>query len=63
MNKIQFDLNKVWKMYFDGASSKEGSGDDILFISPTKDYFSFSYKLNYETTNNVVEYEALVLGP
>ena len=26
----------VWKMYFDGACSKEGSGAGIVFISPTK---------------------------
>jgi len=49
-------------MYFDGDSSMEGSGARILFISPSKESFSFSYKLNYETTNNVDEYEALILG-
>ena len=28
--------NLVWKMFFDGACSKEGSGVGIVFISPTK---------------------------
>jgi hypothetical protein len=28
--------NFVWKMFFDGACSKESSGDRIVFISPTK---------------------------
>ena len=26
----------VWNMYFDGSCSKEGSGDGIVFISPSK---------------------------
>jgi hypothetical protein len=35
----------VWKMYFDGACSKEGSGAGIVFISPTKEVIPMSYKL------------------
>jgi ribonuclease HI len=52
----------VWKMFFDGASSKESSGDGMDFISPTQEIISLSYKLEFENTNNVAEYEALVLG-
>jgi hypothetical protein len=52
----------VWKMYFDGASSKEGSGAGIVFISPTKEVIPMSYKLEFDTTNNISEYEALLLG-
>lgn len=62
INKAPIDPNKVWKIYFDGTSSKDGSRDGIHFISPTKHSFSFSYKLNYETTNNVAEYKTLILG-
>jgi hypothetical protein len=29
--------NFVWKMYFDGACSREGFGVGIVFISPTKE--------------------------
>jgi hypothetical protein len=54
--------NKVWKMYFDGSSSKEGYGAGILLISPSQEVITLSYKLEFETTNNIVEYEALVLG-
>ena len=53
---------KVWKMYFDGSLSQEGSGAGILLISPSKEVTTLSYKLEFETTNNIVEYEALVLG-
>jgi ribonuclease HI len=52
----------VWKMFFDGASSKEGVGAGVIFVSPTQETISLSYKLEFETTNNVAEYEALVLG-
>jgi ribonuclease HI len=49
-------------MYFDGSSSKEGSGAGILLISPSQEVITLSYKLEFETTNNIAEYEALVLG-
>ena len=49
-------------MYFDGSSSKEGSSARILLISPSEEVITLSYKLEFETTNNIAEYEALVLG-
>jgi ribonuclease HI len=49
-------------MFFDGASSREGAGVGIIFVSPTQETISLSYKLEFEATNNVVEYEALTLG-
>jgi hypothetical protein len=55
-------LNKVWKMYFDGSPSKYGSGACILLISPSEEVITLSYKLEFETTNNIDEYASLVLG-
>jgi ribonuclease HI len=49
----------IWRS---GSSSKEGSGAGILLISPSEEVITLSYKLEFETTNNIVEYEALVLG-
>jgi ribonuclease HI len=49
-------------MFFDGASSREGAGAGVFFVSPSQETISLSYKLEFETTNNVAEYEALVLG-
>jgi ribonuclease HI len=49
-------------MFFDGASSSEGVGAGVVFMSPSQETISLSYKLEFETTNNVAEYEALVLG-
>jgi hypothetical protein len=55
-------ISSVWKMLFDGASSKEGAGVGVVFVSPAQENTSLSYKLKFEATNNVAEYEALFLG-
>jgi ribonuclease HI len=49
-------------MFFDGASSSTGAGAGVVFISPSQETISLSCKLEFEVTNNVAEYEALVLG-
>ena len=52
----------LWQMYFDGASSKEGAGAGVLLISAGGEVISLMYKLEFKTTNNTAEYEALILG-
>jgi ribonuclease HI len=47
---------------FDGTFSKEEDGACVVLISSTKKEICFSYKTKFEATNNVVEYEALILG-
>jgi ribonuclease HI len=57
--------NGLWKMYFDGASSSEGAGAGIFLIAPEGKFtVPFSYRLQWDIdyTNNVCEYEALILG-
>lgn len=49
-------------MYFNGASSQEGSGAGVVLISPTLQVVTLSYKLQFVTTNNTAEYEAFILG-
>ena len=56
------EKNGVWKMVFYGAYSKEGVGAGIVLISPTQKKIHLSCKLEFEAKNNVVEYEALILG-
>jgi len=50
-------------MDFDGEVSEEGVGAGV-WILDTKSGKSknYSYKLFFQCTNNVVEYEALILG-
>jgi ribonuclease HI len=50
------------KCFFDGASSRESDGAGVVLVFPFQEIISLSYKLEFETTNNVAEYEALVLG-
>ena len=56
------DCNDIWQMFFDGAYSKEGNGAGVIFISPSGKTSKFSFLLNFECTNNIVEYEALIIG-
>ena len=54
--------DELWQMYFDGSSSKEGVGAGVVLISPGGELVSLMYKLEFVTTNNTAEYEALLLG-
>jgi hypothetical protein len=55
----------IWKMFFDGASSYLRARAGVLVIAPDDQFvIPFSYRLqwNIDCTNNVCEYEALVLS-
>jgi hypothetical protein len=52
----------MWHMHFDGACSSEGNGVGIVLYSPIGKIHNFSYRLEFACTNNVTEFEALVLG-
>jgi hypothetical protein len=54
--------NKAWNMIFDGAVSKEGEGVGVWISPPKVSTKLCSYKLVFECTNNMAEYEALILG-
>jgi hypothetical protein len=60
--EVLLSITPIWKMFFDGACSREGAGAGVFFVSPAQETISLSYKLEFEATNNVAEYEALVLG-
>ena len=55
-------IDEVWKMCFDGAHSKAGMGAGIVIISPSNKIYNFAFKLEFEASNNVAKYEALLLG-
>jgi ribonuclease HI len=54
--------NEMWNMSFDGAVSKEGAGAGVWISPPKVGTKLCSYKLTFDCTNNMVEYEALILG-
>ena len=49
-------------MFFDGANTQASVVASVVLISPSKETIHFPYKLDFKTTNNIVEYEALLLG-
>jgi hypothetical protein len=54
--------NSVWKMFFDGSCSKDGFGAGIVLISSSKEVIPLPYKLAFDRTSNISEYESLLLG-
>ncbi|HEX4849369.1 MAG TPA: ribonuclease HI family protein, partial [Puia sp.] len=58
----ELDQQGLWTMFFDGACAKEGSGAGVIFLSPTGKLLKFSFLLRFDCTNNIAEYEALLLG-
>ena len=49
-------------MHFDGAKSRHGAGAGIILVSPVGEETLHSFCLEFDCTNNVAEYEALLLG-
>ena len=52
----------IWKLYFDGASNALGHRIGAVLISPEGEYYPFTAKLNFDSTNNVAKYEACIMG-
>ncbi len=49
-------------MFFDWANARATTGEIVVLISPSKEVVHLSYKLDFQKTNNIAEYEALLLG-
>jgi len=61
INKI-VDKPLFWSLYFDGSKSNEGAGAGCILVSPEGEKTMLSCRLEFECTNNIVEYEALIQG-
>ena len=55
-------VDEIWKMNFDGTHSRSGKGAGVVITSPRGQVFNFSFRMEFEATNNVAECEALLLG-
>ena len=51
-----------WRVYVDGAANQRRFGVGLVLISPKKITIEKSLRLNFSTTINKAEYEALLLG-
>ncbi|GAA0158060.1 hypothetical protein LIER_15181 [Lithospermum erythrorhizon] len=51
-----------WQMYFNGAAYQEDVEARVVFIMPQQDLLPYSFSLSHKCSNNVAEYQALILG-
>ncbi|XP_075095392.1 uncharacterized protein LOC142173674 [Nicotiana tabacum] len=56
------EIQPPWKMYFDGVAHREGAGAGIVFITSQGEVFPYSFTRTQWCSNNVAEYQALILG-
>ncbi|XP_074291014.1 uncharacterized protein LOC141617755 [Silene latifolia] len=49
-------------MYFDGAARRDGAGAGVVFLSPEGHVLPYFFVLTELCSNNVSEYQALILG-
>ncbi|XP_071923149.1 uncharacterized protein [Coffea arabica] len=57
-----FMVEFSWSMYFDGAAHRDGVGAGVIFYTPEADILSYSFTLTRRCSNNMAEYQALILG-
>lgn len=53
---------ETWVVYVDGSSANRKSGVGIALASPDGEKFQYAIKLDFITTNNEAEYEAVLAG-
>jgi len=53
---------RKWTLFFDGFSNALGHGIGAVLISPEKQHIPITARLCFDCTNNIVEYEACVMG-
>ena len=51
-----------WKLYFDEASNALGQVIRAVLVTSKGEYCPFTTKLDFNYTNNVVEYEACIIS-
>ncbi|KAL0405691.1 UNVERIFIED_CONTAM: hypothetical protein Slati_3883000 [Sesamum latifolium] len=59
---LVIEITPPWKMYFDGASHKEGAGAGVVFVTSEGEVLPYSFTLTQNCSNNMAEYQALILG-
>ena len=51
-----------WNIYTDESSNRQAGGVGVVLISPEEDRVECMIRLEFHTTNNEAEYEALIAG-
>ncbi|XP_027158277.1 uncharacterized protein LOC113759899 [Coffea eugenioides] len=56
-----FMVESPWSLYFDGAAHRDGVGAGVVFYTLETDILPYSFTLTRRYSNNVAEYQALIL--
>lgn len=51
----------IWGLVFDGAVNAYGHGIWVVIISPRGSHTPFTVRVDFDCTNNIIEYEACIL--
>jgi ribonuclease HI len=51
-----------WMLFFDGSASMQGGSAGVVLIDPSGDQVKYMVHLEFKATNNMAEYEALIVG-
>ena len=58
----EVENRKKWIVHVDGSSTQFAGGIGVVLLSPEGDKLKHKVRLQYQTTNNEAEYEALLKG-
>jgi len=53
---------QIWTLYTDGAWGNLGAGASAVLIAPSSLPTKYAATLEFKATNNIAEYEGLILG-
>jgi hypothetical protein len=53
---------EAWTIFCDGSWGTFGAGAAVVLVTPSKVRTCYAAKLDFSCTNNIAEYEALLLG-
>uniref|UniRef100_A0A803N2Y1 RNase H type-1 domain-containing protein n=2 Tax=Chenopodium quinoa TaxID=63459 RepID=A0A803N2Y1_CHEQI len=59
---FNIEILPPWEMYFDGAARQDDAGAGVVFVSPEKHVLPYSFVLTQLCSNNMAEYQALIMG-
>jgi ribonuclease HI len=51
-----------WTLFFDGSTRSKRAGAGVVLINPRGEQLKYMVHLDFEATNNMAEYEALIFG-
>jgi ribonuclease HI len=54
--------NQIWTVFTDGAWGHSGTGASTVLVTPSGLRTKYAARLEFRATNNIEEYEGIILG-